>query len=1302
MFSRYIDNFDFKSRFRILKGGKVSLVVSAMLVSASLLGTNANALPTQEIVTGTTPYTSTLSADTDFLIYNLFTTTAGDSPFVIDANGHNTNINITSNPIGVNSIVINHSDAPKDLVGVNIINLGTEESSITTTDNYISIRNSKGEAFGITSKNPGVAGNWDNMTINLISNVPEPIYGSKYGLTVSGVGYAEGIFVDGDFKNSSITNDVNSAFYISNADTTLTKAYGIDIGNNLVNSTIRNNGTFEISSNNQAYGIYVDRDVENSQVINNGDMNIIVERNLVNADVMTQDSTQLYASGIEVGAVRQHIVPTEGTINISNSGTIDASATGNLTVDGNIESGLGEETYTNLTAESKGITIGLLEGDSGVDEGAIASFKNSGEIMATSKLNLTFTSESDSINFGWSYFSATATGLEVDGNDAEIINTETGTINALAEINIDPQGIVSSDYLFAESNGIKSYGGLEETSLINNGSINATATFNGSNRSNALANGIYVNYNVDTSTISLVNEITVNAEAKNSNIQGMAYSEANGLHIWDSVENSTITNGGLLDVEAKVSDASDGYAEAYGLVFDNSIYDTQILNVKEGAFNGQIIVNAESTTDSYSNAYANGIYAMDGFYDSSIQNSGDITVTSKATQTGESGYANTESYGIYASDFRGFNTDASTIVNTGNIDVLAEADSYNYSNAEAYGIYVSSYGGGEISNSGNIKVNAKSTIVEGDYVWAESYGISAYFQPSEGQNFSINNSGTIEAYINNKLDRDGYSLDISQSVTVTNTGTLKGNIYVEGTLTNNGTADSKAIIELSHNAMGEENAYISNFINGEYGKLTIGLKTDGTLDGTTYSQLGTQNATFESGSTIDVNVLSASTNSGLLAGKRLENVITATNALTINEKLNITDNSALLNFNYVTNDGWINGEDGVIHLDIKQAQTVEEAVNKISTKAAPTQYANAQGAAKALDKIIDNINNNPQMESVITRLNQLPTNDSVAKAVEGTTPVATNATVGATTQISNGIAGIVSQRQNANISNGGMNSGDGMFSENNLWIKPFGSIGSQNDKDGINGFDLKTYGLGFGADTEYKNNQKVGLAFFYTNGNVDVNNMNQNADLDVFTTLVYGNVPVIDDKTNFLYQAGYSWQKTQTDRAVFTGDIAESKYTSKTASLDLKLMRDVNVNKDLLLQPLVNTTYRHFTNPAYNEIGADALNLNVDKFTSSDLIVGLGTLAHYKLTDDSKIVGNVNVGYDLHDKNQTITSAYEGASGVNFGTDGIDNGRWSYEAGIGYEMDINKTNNINVSYDYQGQGKDFSNNVVSAKYVLKF
>ncbi|GAB1466578.1 hypothetical protein MASR2M54_20780 [Aliarcobacter cryaerophilus] len=69
-------------------------------------------------------------------------------------------------------------------------------------------------------------------------------------------------------------------------------------------------------------------------------------------------------------------------------------------------------------------------------------------------------------------------------------------------------------------------------------------------------------------------------------------------------------------------------------------------------------------------------------------------------------------------------------------------------------------------------------------------------------------------------------------------------------------------------------------------------------------------------------------------------------------------------------------------------------------------------------------------------------------------------------------------------------------------------------------------------------------------------------------------------------------------------------------------------------------------------------------------MLGVGTLAHYKLTDSQKIVGNVNVGYDLKGDNNTVTSSYMGASGAKFGTDGIDNGRWSYQAGIGYELDI--------------------------------
>ncbi len=617
---------------------------------------------------------------------------------------------------------------------------------------------------------------------------------------------------------------------------------------------------------------------------------------------------------------------------------------------------------------------------------------------------------------------------------------------------------------------------------------------------------------------------------------------------------------------------------------------------------------------------------------------------------------------------------------------LNEGGSFEISNTGSiisnnYGIYsIASNNGLIITNNGKITIeNNQPLITHGMYI--DSSGPAAVV---------INNNGLID-----NSNSNGFALYLTGKVEVKNSGTLRGNIYIPGQY---GSLGNSGTIELSEHSTADINHF-----NNE-GKLIIALKTDGTLTGTKYSKVGTNTAIFKNNSTIDVNVLSSSTNVALLAGSKLENVIFAGTNLTIAGKLNITDNSALLDFEYETTalngeDSWGgNGEDGAIHLNVVKAKAGGGGDKTIlSETKAGNGNQNSQNAAVALQGVYDN---SPE---VANAFNTLSSDTQIARAVESTTPAATNASIGAGSQISNGISTIVSQRQNANISgSGGLNSGDGMFSENNFWIKPFASFGKQGDKNNINGFDLKTYGLGLGVDTEYKDNQSIGLALFYTNGKVDTNSVNQTADLDVFTGLVYGNVPIIDDKTNLLYQAGYSVQRTDTKRDVFTGQTAEAKYNSKIASIDLKLQRDVNISDDFLLQPLVSTTYRHFKNPSYSESGAGALNLNVDKFKSSEFIVGVGTLAHYKLTDSQKIVGNVNVGYDLKGDNNTVTSSFMGASGTKFGTDGIDNGRWSYQAGIGYELDINKRNNINISYDYQGEGTKFSNNVISAKYVLKF
>lgn len=384
----------------------------------------------------------------------------------------------------------------------------------------------------------------------------------------------------------------------------------------------------------------------------------------------------------------------------------------------------------------------------------------------------------------------------------------------------------------------------------------------------------------------------------------------------------------------------------------------------------------------------------------------------------------------------------------------------------------------------------------------------------------------------------------------------------------------------------------------------------------------------------------------------------------------------------------------VLSLSNSNSTTYESSAN-------PTNLKNSKKAAKTLDTIKDN-GNYSAMSGVLTALDNLSSDSQKAQKIEETTPQTATSSVSALNHVAQGISNIVTQRQNINLGTG-INSGDEMFSEKNIWFKPFGSIGSQNDKDGINGFDINTYGLAFGVDGEYEDNSKFGVGVFYTNASVDVNNVQQSSDLDVFSLVAYGSNPVIDNKTKLMYQLGYSLQKVASSRFVsLTNATASADYTSKTASLDLKLLRDYRVNDDLLLQPMVSTTYRHFSNPSYSESGAGALNLDVQKFTTTEFLVGIGTMAHYKLDDSSKIIGNVNVDYDLHDSTTTVTSSYQGARGVTFDTDGIDNGRISYDVGVGYERNFDDLSNLNISYNYQGKGSDYSNNVVSAKYTYKF
>ncbi|RBQ29061.1 autotransporter family protein [Aliarcobacter vitoriensis] len=693
---------------------------------------------------------------------------------------------------------------------------------------------------------------------------------------------------------------------------------------------------------------------------------------------------------------------------------------------------------------------------------------------------------------------------------------------------------------------------------------------------------------------------------------------------------------------------------------------------------------------------------LENVSNSEIINNGEISVNHSSSE------AYSEAMGIeYISN--------SKIINTGTI----KANTTGTKSSDAVGIWIDDVDNTQIENKGTILVNANGN--GSGYFLSEAIGTGSLIDSS------IINSGTIKATSNNKLDKQGlaitsdkirFSLNSTPTVTVTNTkdGKIYGNILmnVYNNKNNYGLFKNEGFISLPYNATKKETfsfdddgVYTTislqpNLANLEnYGTIEIGAfkHSDNKIENT---QILTKTATFGKGSKMQVDIVAGS--KAFVKGDTLSEVVTATDKLTINDltlnQTKLADNSATLDFEYKQNKNQLD----LVVSNVKKLSDIVDDKDKGDDKGNGTDtknIVNKKSIAKTLDEFRNNQAQHPQMGAILSQIDTLSTNNEVINAVNSMIPTTATSVVNSSNTITSNISNIVSSRLE-NLKSG-LNSGDDLKVDNNrVWVKAFGSIGEQKDKDSISGFDLKTYGLGLGYDKEYKDGQIIGLSTFYTNANVETNGVNHENDVDAYSLVAYGSNLLPDDKTTIYYQGSYTWQKNDSKRSLFTGDRADAKFTSKTFALDLKVGHKIAINDSFSVEPNIGTTYRHISNPSYTENGAEALNIHSDKFTSSEFLGNFGADFEYKITSDSKLTATIGAGYDFKNDDNIVTSSFAGASGVSFDTNGIDNGRWQYQAGIGYDVNLNNQNNLNFSYKYQGEGSKYNNNVVSLDYIYKF
>lgn len=371
------------------------------------------------------------------------------------------------------------------------------------------------------------------------------------------------------------------------------------------------------------------------------------------------------------------------------------------------------------------------------------------------------------------------------------------------------------------------------------------------------------------------------------------------------------------------------------------------------------------------------------------------------------------------------------------------------------------------------------------------------------------------------------------------------------------------------------------------------------------------------------------------------------------------------------------------------AAAIQASVGGLSVLGSSTILSNhpAYGAAAVID-------NTPGLLGLFTGAS-LSGDQAVSNAASQTLPLLTGGSMIAAGNALSSINRIIQARIESNL---GLSSGDTFLGDRHVWMKPFGSWADQNSRNGVSGFNADTWGVALGADGALNNTTRLGAAFAYANSNVNSTSSvaPQGIDVNVYQLIGYGSYSLAEDtELNFQVDAGMN--KNKGNRTIaFTGTVADAEYDSYTAHAGIGLGRTYAIDGKTRITPSIRADYTWIKDKSYSETGAGLLNLDVASRSTDALVLGLDGKLTRSLNDNTMLIGNLGVGYDVINDRASITAAFAGAPGASFVTYGIDPSPWIGRAGLGLVHVLKSSTEITARYDVEAR-QGFTNQTASIK-----
>lgn len=706
------------------------------------------------------------------------------------------------------------------------------------------------------------------------------------------------------------------------------------------------------------------------------------------------------------------------------------------------------------------------------------------------------------------------------------------------------------------------------------------------------------------------------------------------------------------------------------------------------------------------------------------------------------------------------NSDIDRIINSGSIqggstgillygsgNIATQIDNSGQILSNSFGISILSYEIGSLNNSGAIRGQSGAGVyLEGAYVSNEirnsgtiqgsDNGMHLIYSRVEGVN---NQAGGLI-----KGGENGVLLDSNaRLVTLTNSGTIQGDlysifdtdyssrldtIYIEGDDTARMLGDVRAentnVTVTAGSVFSSSNAFsVRSFTiaDGATLKMSNGISSSGVLsDGFTayngFSNAGTLSlAAGVSGSihgdynqatsgTLKISVASDSSYGKLVVDGTAElasNAKIAVNVSNPNYNFSVASLQDVLSAGTLNSDGTFAVSDNSVLFDfgaVKDGNTVDLTISAAANpgnnliEGIVTGLGNtpAVGAAKVLDKIISN---NPGGE-LAGHFVSLTSDQAVSDAVSQTLPTVAGSAGNAIGDTLSNVNRVVQARQ---ASNSGLSSGDAV-TDDNLWIKTFGAWADQGERNGLGGYDANTQGLAIGSDAAVSEHSRLGLAFAYaqTNLNSDSHVAPQSADIDTFQLIGYGS-HALDANTELNFQLDGGQSRINSERHMpFADASAKADYDGYNVHAGIGIGHRLRLSEQLTFIPSARADYTWIESEAYQEKGAGALNLDVDRNDAEELLLSVDGKLDYQLNQATVASVNLGAGYDVIDEDSAIVSTYTGAPGAAFKTTGMDLEPWLARAGMGLSHTLPSGTEVSLRYDAEVRS-DFTNQGATLK-----